>query len=205
MALFGSLTWPAGLILAVLAAPALADPYQGRGYTLGCDDQGCSLVSGGVFMVTTPDSYPDAIAVLLGLEPLTAVDLVGDIVGKGDITADLYLADVAVAADDLYADTLRYIQGEWRPQGEETPFSIRIDGLMWTEITAEGEGPSFLMSPGETCADGVAPGGIALSLVMIGGDPGEAACWQVEYAIDTTLDLRDFKGDQGLVSFVRVN
>lgn len=192
-------------VMSVLAFPALADGYEGHGYALGCDEMGCMVATGGVVLTATADSDPAAVEVLQAAAMLTGVDLAGEIVSLGDITGEIAVSEVRVTADDLYADTLRYIQGEWRPEGEETPFSIQINGLTWTEITEEGEGPSFLITPGETCADGLAPGGIALSLTMIGGDPGEAACWQVDYATDTTLDLRDFKGDQGLVSFVRVN
>ena len=161
------------LPLALLATPALSDPYEGSGYLLGCNDEMCGVWSAGVVLLVAKDGpTPAAILdALQGMDPLSAVQLSAELGEMGDMTVSAALTALARVTDDPYEETLRFIQGEWRPRGEESPFSIRIDGLEWTEMGAEGSGDAFLISPGATCADGVEPGGIALSLVMIGGDP----------------------------------
>jgi hypothetical protein len=159
-----------------------------------------------VLSVANDGSTPARIiSQLANLDMLTAVNLKGDLGDLGDITAPLTLTGLSVREDDLYQDTLRYIQGTWKPQGEEAQFAVQIYGLQWQEVSDGEVVATYLITPGETCADGTTPGGIALSLYLMGGDPAEAACWQVEYATDTSLDLRDFKGDQGQVTFERIS
>jgi hypothetical protein len=61
------------------------------------------------------------------------------------------------------------------------------------------------MTVGEDCGSGVRPGnGMAITLYRYGDDPGDDACWRLEYVDDATLELRDFKGDQGAVTFARL-
>ena len=193
--------------LGLLASPALAEPFSHSGYTLGCDDTGCTVYAAGFLLYVANDGSTPAriIAKLASLDVLTAVNLKGDLGELGDSSAPLTLTGLSVKTDDLYQDTLRYIQGGWKPKAEEAPFYVQINGLQWQDISGGEVSATYLISPGDTCADGTAPGGIALSLYLMGGDPSEAACWQVEYATDTELDLRDFKGDQGQVSFERVS
>lgn len=192
--------------VAFLAAPALAEPYEGTGYALGCDDQGCTIWTSGIVLVVADDgtSPPDLMERLRGFDGVTAVRLSADLGEIDDITAPATLSALDRRADDPYEETLRFIQGEWRPQDEESPFSIRIDGLNWTELGPDGPGAAFLISPGAGCADGTEPGGIALSLAELGGDPGEAACWRIDYATDTELDLTRIGGDAGMLAFDRV-
>lgn len=190
------------LLPILLATPALAEPVAEHGYALGCAEE-CTLVAAGFVLNVDPASAPEVMALLQSLDPITAVSFEGDLGEMGDMTAPLTLTALKTEPDDPYQDTLRYIQGDWKPQGEETPFFIRIDGLQWDEVVQGEVSASFLIQPGETCPDGVAPGGMAISLYPFGGDPSSAACWQLEYATDTEMDLRDFSGDQGQVTFTR--
>lgn len=192
--------------LAFLASPALAEPYDGTGYALGCDDRACTIWTAGIVLTVADDgSTPgDLIATLRGFDGVTAVTLSADLGELGDITAPATLTALTRRADDPYEDTLRFIQGEWRPRDEESPFSIRIDGLNWTEMGPDGPGAAFLIGPGAACADGTEPGGIALSLVELGGPPDEAACWQIDYATETELDLTRVGGEAGSIPFDRV-
>ncbi len=195
------------IAFSLLAFPALAEPFSHSGYTLGCDEAGCTVYSAGFLLTVANDGSTPAriISKLANMEALTAVNLKGDLGELGDSSAPLTLTGLSVKTDDLYQDTLRYIQGGWKPKAEEAPFSVQINGLQWQEVTGGEVTATLLISPGDACADGTTPGGIALSLYLMGGDPAEAACWQVEYATDTELDLRDFKGDQGQVAFERVS
>jgi hypothetical protein len=193
------------IALSIMASPALAEPFSHNGYTLGCDEEGCTVFAAGFLLSVANDGSTPAriISNLANLDMLTAVNLKGDLGELGDATAPLTLTGLSVKEDDPYQDTLRYIQGTWKPKAEEALSSVQIYGLQWQEISAGEVSATFLITPGETCADGTAPGGIALSLYLMGGDPAEAACWQVEYATDTELTLRDFKGDKGQVTFER--
>lgn len=190
------------LLPLLLAAPAFADPIAERGSALGCGES-CTLVAAGFILTVDPASDPKVLTALRTLAPLTAVSFEGDLGEMGDITAPVTLTALKPEPDDLYQDTLRALQGEWKPDGEETPFVIRIDGMQWDEVTEGEVSASYLIQPSEACADGVTPGGIALSLIPMSGDPASAPCWQLEYIDDKTLDLRDFSGDQGQVSFLR--
>lgn len=190
------------MALALLASPAAADPVSERGYAMGCGDT-CTIVAGGFVLSVDPDSDPEVLKLLTSLDPITAVSFEGELGEMGDITAPITLTWLKTEPDDPYQETLRYIQGDWKPEGEETPFFIRIDGLQWDEVIDGEVSASFLIQASDSCPDGVQPGGIALSLFPFGGDPSSAVCWQLEYATDTQLDLRDFTGQQGQVSFIR--
>jgi hypothetical protein len=195
--------WAVALGLIPLTVPALAEPVNERGYFVGCDGADCLLVASGFRFYVRDDGTMGA-DLLAGLDPMTAVTFVGDMLSMGDISAELDLTEVALVPDDLLQDTLRALQGDWHPDGEDTPYFIRIIGLEWQEITPPDEvNGAYLISVGTTCANGVEPGGPALVLHALGGDPDAAACWQVQYIDDTTLELRDFMGDWGLVTYTR--
>jgi hypothetical protein len=197
------------LALTLLAHPALAEPFEGRGYLVGCDGDaagsGCRIVASGViFHVRDGEGTNEGMMDLLWSEPpVTAVTISGEMGDLGDITAPLVLTSLSFPQDDPFQDTLRYLQGDWRPDGEDTPFLLRITGLEWQEWQDDELLAAFLITPSEACADGVIPGGMVLSLRQIGGDPSESACWQVEYATDTTMDLRNVTRGFGLVTYAR--
>lgn len=192
------------------AGAAQAEPLDETGYFTGCflDDASgadvCEVVASGFRFYASPDggSDPAVMQALMDLPMLSAVTITGEILSMGDLTAEVRLQSVTPVADDLLQGTVQAIQGDWRPEGEETPFYITINGLDWTEMQDEPLA-SYLISAGTTCADGVEPGGPALVLYEMGGSPDAAACWQVEYVDDKTLQLRDFMGDQGQVVFTR--
>ena len=203
----------AGLIAALLLAPAaaLAEPIEDHGYTLGCDADAevpvCHLRAAGVtFAVTEGQGTPaDLFHGLSFLPPLVPVTFSGTWSNLGDSSADLVVTDLALVADDPFAETLRYIQGTWKPQGEESPFAIAIWGLDWFELENDEPVDAFMITPSDACASGVVPGGMVLSLYRLGGGPDEAACWQLEYATDTELTLRRIGGDHEQVDFTRID
>ncbi|NBZ88051.1 hypothetical protein [Stagnihabitans tardus] len=194
------------LLAALAGSPALADPISDRGYALGCDQAACTIVASGFILTAAVEATaPEVWDFMAGLDPITAVSFDGELGELGDISAPIQVTYIKTEPEDLYQDTLRYIQGAWKPMGEETPFFIQINGLQWDEVVNGEVAASFLIQASDGCADGVTPGGIALSLIPMGGDPGSAVCWQLEYATDTEMDLRDFTGTQGQVTFIRQN
>ena len=135
---------------------------------------------------------------------LAAVSVRGTLSDMGDATATLALEAVGRRADDPYEGNLVALQGDWRPVGEDTPFTIGIYGMEWNEILLDEVQDRFMMSVGDACADGSVQKGMVVSLYRYGDDPGEDGCWLLEYVDDARLTLRDLRGGGGAVDFTRV-
>ena len=199
-----------GAMVGLAAVAAWAEPISESGYAVGCDDEGlpvaCYIAAAGFTLTVMQDggTPPDLFERLQQLDPVTAVRFTGDLGEMGDSSATVVLDDLQVQADDLYEGNLRAMQGRWSPVGEETPFVIEISGLDWLEMVQDELATAFQMVVAEACGDGILPGnGMVIALYRYGDDPGDDACWRVEYVDEATLELRDFKGDQGLVAFAR--
>jgi hypothetical protein len=197
-------------VFVCMASAAMADPFADQGYAVGCDAEGspiaCYIVASGFNLAVMQDggTPPDVFDALQGLPVLTAVSFSGRIGEMGDSSAEVVLDSLTMVPDDLYEGNLSAMQGRWRPVGEETPFFIEIAGMDWLEVAQDEVVGAYLMSVGELCGDGTLPGnGMAISLYRYGDDPADDACWRLEYVDETTLELRDFKGEQGAVTFNR--
>ena len=190
-------------MLLACALPALAEPMDGTGWLISCDDAGCRIDSGGFALWTTADSAPDAVAVLHGLADLSAVSFAGDLTNMSDANADLTLTKAA-AVDDQNQGNLQLMQGDWAPKDEEGQYFIRIVGLEWQEWQDGGMQANFAMTVGDTCANGTTPGaGTVISLYRLGDDPDADGCWQIEGISEQDMDLRDFQGQAGQVAYRR--
>jgi hypothetical protein len=193
-----------GACVVVVAAgsPAPAqDWYEGPAYAVGCGEEGCFLNAAGYLLFAPLDGWSDS----LGALPMpSAVEIAGTLSGMGDSSAEIVLERVSRIEDDLYEGNLQAMQGNWVPVGEETPFHIAIHGLDWAEIQLEEVLDTFMISVGETCANGVAPGGMAISLYRYGDDPDADACWQLEYVDDASMTLRRVGDEGGSVDFERL-
>jgi hypothetical protein len=189
--------------LALVAHAAVAEePYAGDGYLLSCGEEGCFINSAGFNLFARGE--PGALVALRSMPMLRAVRMEGTLSDMGDSSATITLTAVAPIADDPYEGNLQAMQGTWRPEGEEAPFSVTIAGMDWIETYGETEETPFLMSVGDACGDGTVPGnGMVIALYRYGDDPADDACWRLEFIDDTSMELRDFKGEQGAVSFVR--
>lgn len=199
-----------GVFLCV-AHVALAEPFADQGYAVGCDAEGsplaCYIVASGFNLAVMQDggTPPEVFAALQGLNGLTAITFAGQIGDMGDSSAEVVLDSLTIVPDDLYEGNLRAMQGRWQPAGEATPFFIEIAGMDWLEVAQDEVVGAYLMTVGEVCGDGTLPGsGMAISLYRYGDDPADDACWRLDYVDETTLELRDFKGEQGAVTFSRV-
>lgn len=140
---------------------------------------------------------------LADLPMLTAVDVQGMLSDIGDSSATLSLMSVTRAVDDLYEGNLQSMQGDWRPLGEDNPFTIGIYGMDWTEFLMEEEQDRFMMAVGDACADGTTHRGMVINLYRYGDDPAADACWLLDYIDDGAMVLRDLSGDFGAVDFER--
>lgn len=197
--------------LALSASAAMAEPMSDRGYLIRCTDEAlapnCLIVSRGFNLMVHPEGGTDAelFAKLQAMPELSALSFEGTLGEFGDSSAMIVLTSAKAEPDDIYEGNLRAMQGRWQPDGEETPFYIEVNGMDWTEVVQEEVGDVFLMSFGEACGNGILPGnGLAITLYRYGDDPEDDACWRLEYIDDTTMELRDFKADQGAVTFTRL-
>lgn len=182
--------------------PALAEePFEGRGYFVACGEEGCFLNAAGFDLFVGSDQ---GAGLLADLPMLAAVAVRGSLSDIGDSSAALRLEAVERVADDLYEGNLQAMQGDWHPVGEANPFTIGIYGMDWTEMLMEEEQDRFMMSVGESCADGTVHQGMVISLYRYGDDPAADACWGMDYIDDGRMSLRDLSGDFGLVDFERV-
>jgi hypothetical protein len=206
----------AALMLAaalLLPAPLWAqdgEQVSEKGYFTGCDAEGdpiyCYIAAAGFsFGVSEAAANAPGLFETLSTMPLmTPVSFGGVMSSMGDSTADLTLTALSPVTDDPYAATLALLQGDWSPEGEETPFQISIMGMDWLEYVQDEMTDSFQITPGMACADGVATDGMTLSLYRYGDDPEEDACWQVMAIDDASMTLQDRRGIQGTVVFNRV-
>lgn len=195
-----------------LAAPAAeAERLEPTpGYFIGCDAEAVPAIcyfnaAGFNWAVSQANAPADLFDLLTSLPMLEPVTIAGDYAELADSSADLALTGLSLPdEEDINIGNLRAMQGEWQPNGEEAPFSILIVGMDWLEmVNGEMEG-AFMIAVGPACADGVEPGGMAISLYLYGDDPAADACWQLEYIDDTTMNLRDVMGAQGQVAFTRL-
>lgn len=193
---------PAGVLLALLAGVASAEePYEGPAYLIECADDGCVLNAAG-FNLFAPagGAVSDS---LRALDPLSALEIAGTLSEIGDSSATVDLSSVSRIEADPFEAPLRQMQGNWKPRHEDSPFSINIVGMDWTELENGEIGDSFLISPGSTCPDAVPSGGIVVALYRYGDDPEMDACWQVEFLDATRMSLRDATGGGRSVDFDR--
>ena len=198
------------LVLALLPLAAQAEPVSLRGYFTGCDPEGepvyCYVTAAGMGLAVSPDTAtpPELYDQLAALPMLAPVEVAGDLTEMGDSTAELALTSLRPVPDDPYVATLQALQGDWQPEGEETPVTFTIDALDWLEFQDDELQDSLQITPGAACADGRPRDGMVLSLYRYGDDPGEDACWRVVSAEADRIVLQDEAGAQGQVTFLRV-
>lgn len=192
------------------AGAASAEPIAEQGWLTACDIEmsppACLIEAGGyALMVEAGNGTPDdVLSYLAGLPPVSAIWFEGTLSDMGDSTAALQVT-LAQKVENIHEGNLQALQGDWAPDGEETPFQIRIGGLEWQEWQGDEQLDAFAMIPGDACGDGTSPGpGTVISLYRLGDDPEADGCWLLEYIDDSTMTLRDAQGDQGAVGFTRV-
>ena len=133
---------------------------------------------------------PPALYRMLTLLPVNApVEMTGDIIEMGDITATVAVADLT-AGRDPEARLRALLQGAWA-NGDRR---VQIDGSEWSEMV-DGQLQSVsLLQLRADCGDGVAVGGTVITLAMMGGDPEDITCYHVTEAGLDRLVLYDLSG-----------
>jgi hypothetical protein len=190
-------------LISLPCGPVLADDINDTGWKISCDDAGCQIAAGGYALWTTSDSDPAALQALQSLPDMSAVNFLGTLQNMGDSTADVTLLFVE-RADNINEGNLQFMQGDWKPVGEGTPYFIRIIGMEFQEWASGEMAANFTMTAGDSCADGTAYQGTVISLYRLGDDPDADGCWSVEYVDEQSLSMRDLYGDWGVVDYDRV-
>ncbi len=182
---------PAGLAGPIPAdGPAFAPGTHGEPFTetalmqdCGATDEGfvCILYLAGTRFAAYEAGAPDRsiIAALVPLAPNTPVEISGDIVTYGDITAEVLLSRIAPGPTDPKAALRRALQGDW-VSTDDGGYTAVIRGAEIVEAYA-GEVTSVSTFVLDTaCGDGTAGEGDILTLREMGGDPMDARCWAIE-------------------------
>ena len=200
------------LPLAFLPVPALAEPAfapgtHGEPFTVQGLMQGCISGDEGAMCIVNAEGWrwivdvegpsPPEVFRLLSVLPVNApIQMTGDILSTGDITAEVAVSDVT-AGDDPDARLRALLQGRWTFGSAER--QVQIDGSEWSlSVDGQLQSVSLLQLRGD-CGDGVATGGTVITLAMMGGDPEAITCYQVQEATLDRITLREAGGAGDLV------
>lgn len=198
------------LPLSAQAEPAFApgthgEPFVVEGLMQGCisGDEGAMCVvnaEGWRWLVNIDGPTPPEVYRLLTVLPVNApVEMTGDMIEMGDITAVVAVSDVT-AGRDPEARLRALIQGTWTFDGEQT---VQIDGSEWSETVGAELQSVHLLQLRADCGDGVVVGGTVITLAMMGGDPEAITCYRVQEAALDRLVLRD-RADTGDLVMTRL-
>ena len=124
------------------------------------------------------------------------VEMTCDMIEMGDITVMTAVSDLT-ARPDPDARLRALMQGSWSfGSGGQ---SVQIDGSEWSEtVGGELQAVSLLQLRAD-CGDGIAVGGMVITLAMMGGDPEQVRCYRVQEATLDRLVLREPAGTGDLV------
>ena len=169
------------------------EPFSDTGYLQSCTTDGelpgCMIVGYGIRYIaaTAGATDPAVFTVLQGLPPHSRVEIAGDIINMGDVTAEVVLKSViTVPSPDLDA-LMAGLQGNWQLAAGE---GIEIIGSEWTEIIEGQAQNSYLLSVGQACSEGMVFGGPSIALIMMGGDPMEGmVCYAIDRLTEKSLEL----------------
>lgn len=178
------------LLILMGTRPAFAqdmvpEPFSDTGYLQSCvtdgELPGCMVVGYGVRYIaaTAGTTNPAVMAQLQALAPNSRVEIAGDIISMGDVTAEVVLKSVTAAPDTVQDELMAGLQGDWQLAAGE---GIQINGSEWTEIVEGQPQAMYMMAVGQPCSDNMQLGGPSIALITMGGDPMEG---MVCYAVDS--------------------
>lgn len=131
--------------------------------------------------VTPPEIY----ATLSGLAPNTPVQITGEIVSQGDVTAEVNLSRIEPGPADPYAAQRAALQGAWvsadDPQALMMILGSEMTDVYGTETLAES-----IVTLGDSCADGTGAGGTVLTVA----DPSRSDDPPLCLALDSVTEDR---------------
>ena len=175
------------------AQDAVQEPFSDTGYLQSCTSDGempgCMVVGFGIRYIaaTAGATDPDLMAQLQALPPNSRVDIAGDIISLGDITAEVVLTSVTAAPNAKLDALLAGLQGDWQQAAGQ---GIQIAGLEWTNIADGQPVDSYLMGLGQPCSEGQPQDKPSVALILMGGDPMDGAlCYVIDKIDEKSLTL----------------
>jgi hypothetical protein len=130
-----------------------------------------------VFAAVAPEpAITDALAML---GPNTPVQLTGDILHYGDMTAEVVLSQIAPGPLDPNVDIRAAIQGSW-VSTDDAGYTTQIVGSEITEFYSGAVTSASMIVLDSFCPDGTDTGSDSIGIYEMGGDPSNARCWGIE-------------------------
>ena len=157
----------------------------------GLTDEGhlCTLYAEGWrYALYEGQTSSEIIDALKGLAPNTPVDIMGDLVYYGDITAEVILSRIAPGPADPKAELRAALQGNWVSTDDPT-YTALIIGSEIMQYSAGELTSVSVMNIGTTCGDGVELEGDIFLLQEMGGDPMDGICWSLETVTPDSLTV----------------
>lgn len=160
------------------------EPFTQSALMQSCDlgaEMVCFLYAEGfryaAYAAQAPD--PSILDKLAQLAPNTPVQITGDILNYGDVTAEVILSRIAPGPVDPKAALRAAIQGPW-VSTDDAGYTLTLVGSELTEAY-EGEVQSVSMVILDTrCPDSPDVGEDVIAIYEFGMDPSEARCWGIE-------------------------
>ena len=145
----------------------------------------CFLYAEGFRYAASADTAPapEILDLLAQLAPNTPVQITGDILSYGDITAEVILSRIAPGPVDPLADLRAGMQGPW-VSVEDADYTLRITGSELEEIYQGEVSSAAMIVLGNSCPDSPDVGEVAMSIYEFGHDPEDARCWGIESVTD---------------------
>ena len=189
------------------AAGSYGDAFADTGLTQGCADEGgqivCTITSRGANLIARSGESSDAVMAVLGALPLnTAVDVTGDISAMGDITAEIVLSTVTLAAPDAFAALAEGMQGMW-VSDDDAQSAFEVIGTQMVDSYAGEVQASSLLTFADQCPEG--PGGVGPVMIaqVMGGDPADMACYVIVSLADAALEMSLMGGAGNTLAYTR--
>lgn len=190
---------------------SFAPGTHGEPFTVNAVLQTCESPDAGGFCVfyaegyrwaAMPETSNPAVLEQLGKLPLnTPVIVTGDMIGYGDITAEVAVSMIAPGMPDAWADLRDAMQGSW--VSTEDPLSVL--NIFGSEEGSEYDGQSLgtaMMTWADACTEGETIGPVVRTQPM-GGDPADGQCYAVLEVTDARMDL-SYVGRGNTLSFTRL-
>ena len=193
---------PADAVILSGPFPPTGDAFQrgqrGEPFTQSALMQSCEYAEGMIcFLYAEGFRYaafgadapePAILDILAQLAPNTPVQITGDILSYGDITAEVILSQIAPGPADPKAAMRAAIQGPWVSMDDASYTAV----IVGSEIIESSGGDVTRVSMfvlDSFCPDGSETDGDAIGIYEMGGDPADARCWAIDEVTADSLFL----------------
>ena len=188
-------------------AGTYGDAFDDTGLTQGCANEGgqmvCTITSRGANLIARSGESSDAVmAVLMALPLNTAVAVTGDITSMGDITAEIVLSTVTMAAADPFATLAADIQGLW-VSDDDAQSGFEIVGTQMVDSYAGEVQASSLLTFAAQCPEGPEDVGPVMIAQVMGDDPSIMACYYIVSLEGAALQMSLMGGAGNTLSYTR--